>query len=178
MDNQQRTTLLRTADPAPGEAWADLGCGDGTLSRILAEIIGPAGSLLLVDKDAAAIERLRRVSRTWSDENPAYTFRSEQITELGPLPPLEGILLANVLHYVPGPSEVLRTVSRALKPGGRLLVIEYDRSDPNTWVPHPIPTAALPEIARQAGITPFYVRARVPSDYGRVIYAAVSTKST
>lgn len=176
MDNVQRTTLLNTADPAPGEAWADLGCGDGTFARILAGILGSTGSLLLVDKDAAALERLRRVFRGNGASQPELTFRNQQVSELGPLPSLDGVLLANVLHYVPGPSDVLSTVSKALKPGGRILLVEYDRSDPNTWVPHPIPTAALPEIARQAGIRPFEIRARVPSDYGRVIYAAVSTR--
>jgi hypothetical protein len=53
-------------------------------------------------------------------------------------------------------------------------VIEYDRPDSNRWVPHPVPVKALPQLALDAGIQPFEVHARVPSDFGSMIYAAVS----
>lgn len=175
MNSAQRLTLLRTGNPRAGESWADLGCGDGAFTVLLADELGPEGSLLALDRDAQAINHLRStLAATESRVMADVILRVEGLTELSELPSLDGALLANVLHYLPGPASVLSTLREAMRPGGRILLVEYDRSDPNTWVPHPIPVAALPGIAQAAGIPPFEVMARVPSDFGRVIYAAVS----
>ena len=175
MNRAQRLTLLRAGDPRPGEAWADLGCGEGAFTLLLAEELGSGGSVVAIDRDAGAIDKLRiALGKNRAGSPASVDPRVEELTRLQKLPPLDGALLANALHYLPEPASVLGTVKKALCPGGRILVIEYDRSDSNRWVPYPIPVKALPQLALDAGIQPFEVRARVPSDFGRMIYAAVS----
>ena len=175
MNHAQRLTLLRAGDARAGEAWADLGCGEGAFTLLLAEELGSGGSVLAIDRDAGAIDKLRiALSRNRRGSMASVDLRVEELAGLQNVPPLDGALIANALHFVPEPASVLRTVKRALRPGGRILVIEYDRSDSNRWVPHPVPVKALGQLALDAGIEPFEVGARVPSDFGRMIYAAVS----
>jgi ubiquinone/menaquinone biosynthesis C-methylase UbiE len=175
MDRKQRLTLLRAGDSRPGEVWADLGCGEGAFTLLLAEELGSGGRVLAIDRDVGAIDKLRlALSRNRRGSMASVDLRVEELAGLQNVPPLDGALIANALHYLPEPASVLRTVRRALRPGGRILVIEYDRSDSNRWVPHPVPLKALPQLALDAGLEPFEVRARVPSDFGRMIYAAVS----
>jgi hypothetical protein len=56
------------------------------------------------------------------------------------LPPLDGAVMANALHFVPeaGQPAVVARLAAALKPGGRLLLVEYATDHGNLWVPHPL----------------------------------------
>ena len=55
-----------------------------------------------------------------------------------PLPPLDGIIAANAIHFVPEQAALLRRWREYLKPGGRLIVVEYDAEVGNRWVPYPL----------------------------------------
>jgi ubiquinone/menaquinone biosynthesis C-methylase UbiE len=175
MNDAQRLQLLRAGDPQPGETWADLGCGEGAFTLPLGEAVGPRGTLIAIDRDPVAIDKLRNAIDTWDGPDLAdIDLRPGDLGRLPDLPPLDGVLLANALHYLARPASVLATVRAALRPGGRIVLIEYDRADSNPWVPHPIPIAALPGLAAAAGIPPFDVVSRVASDFGSMVYAAVS----
>lgn len=177
MNAGQRLTLLRSGDPRPGEQWADLGCGVGAFTLPLAEVLGARGSSIAVDRDPDALDKMRDALHELDGRNLArIDSRLGEITSLPDLPRLDGVVLGNVLHYVVQPERVLAKVSDALRPGGRIVLIEYDRVDRNPWVPHPIPVSALPGLARAAGIPPFEVVARVASDFGSMVYAAVSRR--
>lgn len=174
MNRAERLTLLGAAAPCPGESWGDFGCGAGAFTLPLAEAIGAHGALLALDRDQRAIESLRRALAALPAPLPAIELRVADVESPGTLPALDGILLANVLHHFHDAAVTLGTLSRALRPGGRVLVIEYDRADATPWVPYPIPSSSLHSLARAASLRPFDVRARVRSDFGRTVYAAVA----
>jgi ubiquinone/menaquinone biosynthesis C-methylase UbiE len=177
MNAAQRLTLLRGGNPRPGEHWADLGCGDGAFTLPLAEVLGSRGSILAVDHDPDALDKLQDALHTLHGRDVARVERRRgELASLSDLPRLDGAIMGNVLHYLAQPARVLATVNDALGPGGRIVLIEYDRADRNQWVPHPIPVSALPGLARAAGIPPFGVVARVASDFGPMVYAAVSRR--
>lgn len=177
VNDAQRLILLRSGDPRSGEHWADLGCGEGSFTLPLAELLGSRGSILAVDRDPDALNKLRDALHKLDGRGLARIDRQlGEITSLPALPRLDGVVLSNVLHYVAQPAPVLARVNDALRPGGRIVLIEYDRADRNPWVPHPIPLSALSALAQAAGIPPFNVGARVASDFGSMVYAAVSRR--
>ena len=92
---------------------------------------------------------------------------------------MDGIIMANALHYAQRPPEVLKNVLEHLKPGGAFLLIEYETRDPRPpWVPYPLPFATFQQMAPEAGLTEPELLAKVPSQYGHEhIYSAFCRKA-
>jgi SAM-dependent methyltransferase len=87
---------------------------------------------------------------------------------------LDGMLLANSLHYVSDPDKVLSRVISWLRPRGRVLLVEYDRREANPWVPYPIPVARWRELCELAGLSVPIVTATRPSAFGGDLYVATA----
>lgn len=175
MTDAEALALLRAAIPAAdGETWADLGAGTGTFTRALATLVGPAGRVHAVDADAGAL----RVIESWARRSPAdrnvATIRADVTRPVG-LPPLDGVVMANVLHFVADAEGALRTLAAQLCPDGRLVLIEYEGRRPTRWVPHPVSAARFAELALAAGFHPPHVVATRPSAFGGDIYVAMTT---
>lgn len=173
MEHHEAIALIGPGIGRPGGTWADLGAGNGVFSRALAALIGPAGTVYAVDRDARALRDLGRSAARDPASAEIRTIVGDFTRPLD-LPPLDGVLLANALHYVPYAEQprVVRDVARRLVPGAAMIVVEYDRRGPNRWVPYPIPFAALATLARDAGLgAPVRLGAQ-PSQYGGDLYAA------
>lgn len=132
--------------PMPS-TWADLGCGDGTFTLALAEKLAADSTIHAIDRDAQAVGRLPatagavRIERYVADFTQPWPFTSV----------LDGILMANSLHFVELPREFLRRCNAALAPSGRLLIVEYNTDTANRWVPHPVSLASLSPLANDVG---------------------------
>lgn len=158
------------ADPRiDGSPWADLGCGDGTFTLALATRL-PAGSVIhAMDRDRSALRRI-----------PAACAGTSIVTHVGdftrlPLPfdSLDGVLMANSLHYVADQEAWLRASERALT-RKRFLVVEYDTVRASPWVPYPLGRAALERLFRKAGYRQIHMLGSRPSIYNRApLYAAL-----
>jgi SAM-dependent methyltransferase len=90
---------------------------------------------------------------------------------------LDGMLLANALHFVRDQDGVLRPLVGHLRPGGRFVLVEYDAERGNPWVPHPIPARRWPELAEHCGLTDVRVMHRVPSRFLGAIYSAMGVRT-
>jgi SAM-dependent methyltransferase len=155
--------------------WADLGAGTGVFTRALAALVGSAGRVIAVDRDGRALETLRR-SAAGGSAAVIDILVGDVTGPLG-LPPLDGVVMANVLHFVADAEGVVSRVAALLKPGGRLVLIEYEGRRPSRWVPHPVDSARFVELAAGAGFTPPRVVSRRPSLFGGDIYAAVAERA-
>ncbi len=183
LDHADHVALLRGGVPereadAPPPVWADLGSGGGAFTLALVDLLGadgPGATIFSVDANSRV---LARQQGTMATRFPAATVRyhTGDFTRPLGLPPLDGAVMANSLHFVrdtaKGPT--LRLVRDALRPGGRLLLVEYDADRGNPWVPHPMTYGTWERVAAAAGFRNTRLLHRVPSRFLGAIYAALS----
>jgi SAM-dependent methyltransferase len=178
MDHHDHAALLRPA-VEPGGTWADIGAGDGAFTLALADLLGPGGRIVAVDRDRGA---LRRNEATVRSRFPATELTTLTADFAGPLPlplaDLDGLVAANSLHFVPrdGQLTVVRALAARLRPGGRFVVVEYDADHGNPWVPHPFSYRSWARLAEVAGLMDTRRIGRVPSRFLGAIYAAESRR--
>lgn len=176
MNESDAIDLLRPAVASTRDArWADLGAGTGTFTRALAALLGPDAHIYPVDADDRALRSLR----AWAEKAPGpprIRIIHGDFTRRMPLPPLDGLVMANALHFVRDQPGAVALAASYLRPGGRLVVIEYENRPPSRWVPHPVSSARFAELAADAGLTPPRVVATRPSAYGGDIYVAMAVR--
>lgn len=174
MDHGDHVALLRPA-VASGGVWADIGAGEGAFTLAIADLLGPGGRIIAVDRDRRA---LRDNERSVAARFPATGIETLEADLTGPLafPPLDGIVAANSLHFVAPDRQVavVRGLAAHLRPGGAFVVVEYDADRGNPWVPHPFSFATWERIATAAGLADTLRIGRVPSRFLGAIYSAVS----
>ena len=113
MDHHDHVALLRGGVPNPGGMWADLGAGRGAFTLALADLIGPEGTIYAVDKDRRALDTL---TRSMAASFPAVTTHtiSADFTRALDLPALDGIVIANSLHFIRRKQPVLERIHAQL----------------------------------------------------------------
>ena len=178
MNIRDAERLLAGAVERRAGVWADFGAGGGTFTRALARLIGRGSRIYAVDRDPDALASLGRLPASDGVEIVAV---NTDFTQPLALPgttegSLDGILLANALHFVSEPADVIARLGAWLRPGGRLVVIEYDGRRANRWVPFPISAADLAGVLAGAGFSPPAVTATRPSAYGGAIYVAAADR--
>lgn len=169
----EATNLIRNGvGAAAGQTWADLGAGEGTFTRALANLVGEQGRVIALDRDDVAIRALRRISR--DIPAPRIDVIAGDVTRLElPGVQLDGALLANVLHFMEDPAAVLARVRGQLRARGRVLVVEYERRARSPWVPFPVPLSLLETIAGRAGFATTVEVGRRTSRYQGELYCAL-----
>jgi ubiquinone/menaquinone biosynthesis C-methylase UbiE len=113
----------------PGQVVADFGAGTGYFTWRLARAVGPTGRVFAVDLQPEMLERLRENMAARAVTNYRPVLATEQDPRL-PENSLDLVLLVDVYHELAWPHEVLAALGRALKPGGRLALVEYRAEDP------------------------------------------------
>jgi ubiquinone/menaquinone biosynthesis C-methylase UbiE len=165
--------LLREGIDSQGGEWADLGAGDGAFTLALAELLGPGAHITAIDRDGGALRRLaeemgRRYPATKVDVVVADFRRPLALTGL------DGVVMANSLHFLRDKRDVLAAVRAMLRPGGRLIVVEYGADRGNPWVPHPFSYPRWETMAADAGFERTRRLGTVPSRYLGSMYSAVT----
>ncbi len=174
MDHNDHVNLLRPADLKPGGAWADLGAGSGAFTFALRELVGPTAEIYAVDKDRNSLQELARGYLSHFGEAHHLDLIHGDFSKDVELPPLNGAVMANSLHYFKEKGAVLQRVRTLLKPNGILLLVEYNVDLGNPWVPFPLSFETYRVLAPQAGFSEPRLLARVPSRFLREFYSAAA----
>ncbi|MBE0682366.1 MAG: class I SAM-dependent methyltransferase [Anaerolineales bacterium] len=180
MDHNDHVNLLRPADLQQGGSWADLGAGSGAFTFALRELIGASAVLHAVDKDRNDLNRLKKdyEVRFGNTENLKIVVGDFSRPLAAPLPPLDGIVMANSLHYFKDRVKILEHVRSLLNPNGILLVVEYNVDTGNLWVPYPFSFETFKKLAIQAGFGKPRLLAKHPSSFLREFYSASTQNQT
>ncbi len=180
MNHNDHVNLLRPGIETTGGVWADLGSGAGAFTLALADLLGPQVDLperqvriISVDRESGV---LREQERAMRERFPAaqVEYRRADFTRPLDLPPLDGLVMANSLHFQREKEPVLRLVRGYLKPGGRFLLVEYNTDRGNAWVPYPLAYPTWEALARRCGFAGTRLLATRPSRFMGEIYSALS----
>lgn len=175
MIHDDHVGLLRGGISERGGVWADLGSGAGAFTLALADLLGPGAAIYSVDQDRGALrEQERSMHARFPDR--AVTYLVADFTYPLEMPPLDGIVMANSLHYQRDKAPVLRLAHGYLKQGGRLALVEYNADRGNPWVPYPLSYPTWEALAARSGFIGTRLLATVPSRFLREMYSALSLR--
>jgi ubiquinone/menaquinone biosynthesis C-methylase UbiE len=175
MDHADHVALIRGGMDGAGPRWLELGAGTGAFTLALLDLIGEEADIVALDRDASA---LRNLEQATASRFPTRYVRTIVGDFTRPMPveaaSFDGVLMANSLHFVRDKMPVLLAAIDTLRPGGRLLIVEYESDRGNPWVPWPIGYASWEKLAAQAGLRDTRRSGEVPSRFLGSMYAAVS----
>jgi ubiquinone/menaquinone biosynthesis C-methylase UbiE len=173
VNHSDHVRLIRPGVEGVGRSWLELGSGEGAFTLALADVLGPGGEITAIDRDRGALATMASTVAARFPHTSIATIVGDFRRDL-PDGPFDGLLAANSLHFVTNPAGALRSAARRVRPGGRIVVVEYDADRGNPWVPHPFSARRFPEIARDAGLTGAREIGRVPSRFLGAIYSAAA----
>ena len=127
---EQPEKVLDTLKITPGSTVADIGAGTGYFSLRLAKRVGPQGRVLATDIQPQMLALLSENMRAAGIRNIEPILCTPTDAKL-PEGQLDLALMVDVYHELASPEETMTQVRRALKPDGRLVLVEYRGEDPN-----------------------------------------------
>ena len=172
MEHRDHVRLLQPGTPARGGVWADFGSGRGAFTLALAELIGPGGQIHSIDKSRRALQQQENQMRKYFPQ-VSTTYHAADFTHSLKLPRLDGIVMANALHFIRyGRAQelVLKQIWTCLRPGGRLILGEYGTDRGNHWVPYPLSFNSWADLAVRCGFENPAFLADYPSRFLGQIY--------
>jgi precorrin-6B methylase 2 len=125
---ERSSLLLKALALKPGQIVADVGAGSGYFTFPLAQRVGPAGKVYAVDIQPEMLALIRQRMRARKVTNVVPVKGTETDPKL-PDSAIDLILLVDVYHEFSHPYEMTEAMVRALRPGGRLVFVEYRLED-------------------------------------------------
>ncbi len=175
MNHHDHVNLLRAGISQPGGIWADFGSGSGAFTLALRELVGADAEIFSIDQDAGRLREQERAFLKMFPDTHIHFLRADFARALD-LPPLDGMVMANALHYFRDKEAVLKHARSFLKPRGVFILVEYNVDNGNMWVPHPLSFETFRQLAPRAGFEEPRLLAKAPSNFLREFYAASARK--
>jgi ubiquinone/menaquinone biosynthesis C-methylase UbiE len=125
--------LLRNAGLEPGMRVLDVGCGAGDVSMLAAELVGPSGSVVGIDRSARMIATARRRAQTAHLDN--IIFQEAALDSFEDTSAFDCVVGRYVLIHQNDPVAFLRAAARCVKDGGILALHEIDVRRVSPWYP-------------------------------------------
>jgi SAM-dependent methyltransferase len=152
------------------QVWADLGAGSGLFTMALASLLQPPSKIFAIDNDQRALADLPSLYSGNKLEKVTADFTGAVLDHHF----LDGILMANSLHFVKDKTNFLAHIGERLKSGGTLLIVEYDMDEPNQWVPFPVSHQTLQNLLSSCGFRGIRKLHDHPSRYNKAGLYSIS----
>lgn len=121
-----RDSILRAVDARPGMAIADVGAGTGLFVGLLSDQVGPDGAVYAVEISPRFVDFLDRRAANEGRTNVVVVRNSEKSLMMGRTK-VDRVLICDTYHHFEYPAEMLKSVSDTLRPGGELILVDYER---------------------------------------------------
>jgi ubiquinone/menaquinone biosynthesis C-methylase UbiE len=118
---------FQALDVREGSVVADVAAGSGDLTVLLAHVVGPSGQVFAVDIDESTVGRLRDRIKVKALGNVKVIVSSQDDPKL-PAGELDAVLIVQAYHEMSQYESMLSRISSALKPGGRLVIVDTSPS--------------------------------------------------
>ena len=128
-EEERLTLLVRSLHLKPGDVVADIGAGSGVISLRMAELLLPDGKVMAVDVQKEMLERLKENCEKFGISNVEPVKGTQKTTGLKDNS-VDLAIMVDVYHEFEYPYEMLADISRSMKPGGRVVFVEYRKEDP------------------------------------------------
>lgn len=123
------TKLVDALKLEPGMVVADIGAGSGRISELISPVVGAEGKVLAVDIQDEMLSLIRERAKQKKLANIVPVLSTEKSPKLEPNS-VDLAFMVDVYHEFSFPYEMTLELSRALKPGGKLVFVEYRKEDP------------------------------------------------
>lgn len=177
MEHRDHVNLLRNGITQPGGIWADFGSGSGAFTLALRELVGADAEIYSIDQDGGRLREQERAFKQMFPQSNVHYICADFSKSMD-LPPLDGVVMANALHYFKDKEKLLRHVAGYLKPGGAFILVEYNVDSGNLWVPHPLSWNTFQKLAPSADFARPRLLATHPSRFLEGFYSAIAYKPT
>ena len=129
VDEEEPDVALNVLQIPKGAAVADIGAGSGYMTERLAARVGPTGRVFANDLQPQMLYLLSKRLEERRITNVTLVQGTVDDPKLGPAS-VDVALMVDVYHELSQPQVMLRRLREALKPGGRLVLLEYRKEDP------------------------------------------------
>jgi precorrin-6B methylase 2 len=147
-DKEERPELLMSAlQIRAGATVADIGSGTGYFTWRLAQQVGPQGKVYAVDVQQSMLDLTRSAVTAHKLKNVDYVLATESSPRL-PERSCDLVFMAYAYHEFGEPAEMMRAIRRTLKPGGRVVVLEFAKES-NIAPASPLHKMSFEEIRRE-----------------------------
>ena len=130
---EQPQLVIDALEIKPGQTIADLGAGSGYYSFRIAPLVGPTGQVLAIDIEPAMLDVIAQRAAREHIANVRPVLSSARDPNLAPHS-VDLLFMVDVYHELEYPYEVMTRVREALKPGGRVALVEYRAEDPQVQI--------------------------------------------
>jgi ubiquinone/menaquinone biosynthesis C-methylase UbiE len=160
------STALAIMQVKPGSTVADIGAGSGYFTSRLARIVGPQGKVYANDLQRGMLELLQKRVEREQLTNVTLVLGDTADPRL-PAGAIDLALMVDVYHELSDPQTMLANIRKALKPGGRLVLIEYKGEDPSIPIlpSHKMTVAQAKQELEHAGFTLTTVNSTLPRQH-------------
>jgi predicted methyltransferase len=121
----KRMEIVAASGVKPGMTVADIGAGTGLFTMLFADAVKP-GTVYAVDISSAFVDYIRETARKRRVRNVTAILSDGTDTQL-PEASVDLAYLSDVYHHFEHPAQTLASIRKALKPGGRMVVVDYQR---------------------------------------------------
>ncbi|MGH7127050.1 MAG: class I SAM-dependent methyltransferase [Planctomycetaceae bacterium] len=153
---EQLSKMVAALKLEPGMTVADIGAGSGVITVKLAEKVGETGAVVAVDIQEEMLIRLRKKVERLGLENVKLIKGTITSPNLEP-ESVDLALMVDVYHEFSHPHEMMQAIAAAMKPGGRVVLVEYRKEDPKVPIKlvHKMTEA---QVKREIGLDEFGLR--------------------
>jgi len=122
----RRVDVVNSIGLKPGMVAADIGAGSGFFSRLMAERVGPTGTVYAVEISPCLINHINRAAKAANLQNIKTVLGTARTPKLAPNS-VDVVFIAESYHHFEYPKDMLQQIRKALKPDGILMLVDLER---------------------------------------------------